>query len=51
MKAMVEADESGEQTGDHQNTEPAHIKAVVSAGDPAAKPFPAIGAFASLVEL
>ena len=43
-----EGNSGGEQGGNHQHAEPAYIQAVVSAGDPVAKPIPCATAFASL---
>merc|ERR1712100_44250 len=39
-----EAGGGSQQGGDHQHTEPAHVKAVVGGGDPLAEGLPAIGA-------
>ena len=43
-----EADGGGQQAGDHQHTEPAHIEAVVGGGDPLAELLPAGSALALL---
>ena len=43
-----EANGGGQQGGNHQNAEPAHIQAVVGAGNPVTKPIPKVAALATL---